>query len=84
MHHLPHSHLEVHLREFEQPEAQISTSLAQISDQSAYLLKKRGIRTSDLRRSGPKLPPYWRGVAIRGLLMGGLELRIAETGNMRQ
>lgn len=72
MNHLPYGHFEVHLRKLEKSKDRISTSLIDTSSQppTPHLLKKRGIRTSDLRRSGPKLPPYWRGVAIRGLLIG--------------
>jgi hypothetical protein len=72
--HLPYGHLKVHLRELEQPGLLVSglhvSILRHGQPQAAYLLKKRGMRTSDRRRSGPKLFPYWRGVAIRGLLMG--------------
>ena len=69
--HLPHGHFEVHLGKFEEPISLISTCFPLHDIERAYLLKKRGIRISDPRRSanGPKLPPYWRGVAILGLLM---------------
>lgn len=64
--HLPHCHVEVHLRELEKPISRESPVCQ--SDEEPYLWKKRGMRSSERLRSGA--PPYCRAMEMRGLFMG--------------